>query len=355
MANTPRFCPKCGLPVEDGARFCQGCGEKLPALRAALMEPDTTPRKGKTDSKPFLIGCGVLAVIGIIFTICAATVFFYRFVTGGLPLRIIAPTPAPAVVEATLPVAVQDASPTAAPTSAPTSVPTTAPLPTLTPNVIYEGIRLSYDPAVASGSTAQTVPAVTASDQVAPWDVAPQHVEMVFSGYALRDTFHTPALYVYPVDEYARSSETAGQIIADLRKMLAEKPPAADHVPFLPIWNAGPIMHARLAYLDFKNGSGVRILTQYAQAIYPINNQSLFYTFQGLTDDGKYYVSFVLPISHPALPATGELSASEYSSLESSFQSYIQGVVQLLDSQPPQSFTPDVGKLDEMVQSLEVK
>lgn len=34
-----------------------------------------------------------------------------------------------------------------------------------------------------------------------------------------------------------------------------------------------------------------------------MNNQELFYTYQGLTDDGTYYVAVIFPVSHPDLPA----------------------------------------------------
>jgi hypothetical protein len=355
MANTPRFCPKCGLPVEEGARFCQGCGTLLPALRSAAQEPDTTPNKRKVDTKPFLVGCAVLMVIGVVFAVFAAGIFVYRYLySGSIPFLASVSTPVASLVAVTQqPVATLP--PTEQPAAPPTIQPPTPLPPVPTPNIVYEGIRLSYDPAVTDGYRAQSVPAVPPSDQVAPWDVAPQHVQIDFSGYSLKDTFHKPALYIYLVSEYEKTSETAAQIIADLRKMLAERPQQVDHVPFLPVWNAGPMIHARMSYLDFQNGSGARVLTQYGQAIYPINNQNLFYTFQGLTADGKYYVSFVLPIANPVLPATGELSAADYNDLEKNYQSYIQGVVDLLNNQPAESFTPDLGKLDRMVQSLEVK
>ena len=46
-------------------------------------------------------------------------------------------------------------------------------------------------------------------------------------------------------------------------------------------------MHSQVQYLDFKNGTGVRYLTQFDQGILPINNYELVYTYQGLTSDGK--------------------------------------------------------------------
>jgi hypothetical protein len=111
-----------------------------------------------------------------------------------------------------------------------------------------------------------------------------------------------------------------------------------------------------LKYLDFKNGQGVRFLTQFDQAYLPINNDELFYTYQGLTSDGKYYVAAVLPVNAADLPADGtvtdELKAGDFGA---NFMLYLEQVVKQLESQPATSFTPDLGKLDAMMASLEVK
>lgn len=45
------------------------------------------------------------------------------------------------------------------------------------------------------------------------------------------------------------------------------------------------------------DGGGIRYLTQFGQAAGLITNPELFYTFQGLTDDGAYYVAAVFPVA----------------------------------------------------------
>jgi hypothetical protein len=61
-------------------------------------------------------------------------------------------------------------------------------------------------------------------------------------------------------------------------------------------------LRARIAYMNFQNGTGVRFLTDFRGDASPITDGSVFYTFQGLTADGRYYVSVRLPVSHPSLP-----------------------------------------------------
>ena len=45
-------------------------------------------------------------------------------------------------------------------------------------------------------------------------------------------------------------------------------------------------------YLDFQDGSGIRYLMSYQQEGSENTSKELFYTYQGLTTDGTYYVSF---------------------------------------------------------------
>ena len=94
-------------------------------------------------------------------------------------------------------------------------------------------------------------------------------------------------------------------------------------MPLLPINNAGQVLHARVHYLDFDNGSGMGYLTQITMGPSRINNQELFYTFQGLTADRAYYVVAFFPVSLASLPATGQLSDDELASLMADYPAYL--------------------------------
>ena len=62
--------------------------------------------------------------------------------------------------------------------------------------------------------------------------------------------------------------------------------------------------------INFQSGRGIRYVTEYAQMTYPITNHEMFFSFQGLTTDGKYWVSIILPISHPSLLDNGDDTSS---------------------------------------------
>ena len=112
------------------------------------------------------------------------------------------------------------------------------------------------------------------------------------------------------------------------------------------------MFQSNIAYLDFQNGSGIRYLTQFGQAAYPINNYSLFYTFQGLTSDERFYIAAILPVSNPVLPdpETIEMDQAFYDA----FPEYINDIELLLNEQTPESFLPNLVALDQLIQSLRI-
>ena len=85
------------------------------------------------------------------------------------------------------------------------------------------------------------------------------------------------------------------QEILTLKTMLSTKPATLDQaVPVFPPYNAEQVLQPQIKYLKFKDGEGVRFVTFYAQNIAPVTNDGLFYTFQGLSTDGKKYVTAFL-------------------------------------------------------------
>jgi putative hemolysin len=226
-----------------------------------------------------------------------------------------------------------------------------------TPDVVFEGISFSYDNSLASAWTAEIVPATT---DMPDWGTSPEHIEFLFEGYVLPNTFHEPRIYIYPIADYIAVNPGIESRITEMQQLLAARPDmlpeagfSSPGVPFLPLFNAGQMVRANGAYLDFQNGTGVRFLTQYGQAFYPINNYDMFYTFQGITSDGAYYVAVIMPASNPILPADGmEIPGDDPVAFGEDFDAYASDIAQQLEAQSDDSFTPNLALLDAMVQSL---
>ena len=215
------------------------------------------------------------------------------------------------------------------------------------------GVHFWLNPAIAAGATCETIPAVSESDMVGPWEVGPEHVRLTLEGYVLPSTFHAPQIFVYPTADFASMNENAGAVIDRLQSFLAAPPATYEEgIPFLPPFNAAQMLRAQVSFLDFQNGTGVRFLSLYGQAYRIVNSHELFYTFQGLTDDGTHYVAMVLPVSHPSLPATGDIPPDDLEAFDANFPVYVAETEAALNAQPNGSFSPDLGLLDTLVQGF---
>jgi hypothetical protein len=245
-------------------------------------------------------------------------------------------------------------SPPPAASDTPLPEPTIAP--TQPSDVAYAGISFSYEDSIARHVNLETMPALN-EGETAAWGMVPEHFQFSFVDYVLADTFHQARILVYPVAEFEAINPLVVNDIAALAALLQTKPISpVESLPFLPMWNAGALIQTQIEYLDFENGSGVRYLTQHGQAYWPVNNHDLFYTFQGLTSDGNYYVAAVMPVSNPVLQATGDdIPGGDYQAFGDTFLEYIDEIKTLLMGQPNSSFVPDLSILDALFQSLRIE
>lgn len=216
----------------------------------------------------------------------------------------------------------------------------------------YESISFTLSPDVAMGASGQIVPENPGTSDGPYWEIHPRYTSISLDGYAVQQAAFQPVIAVYPVEDYRRISPQAQKILAELEDFLDEKPTSVDKIPFLPVINSGQVFHSNVEYLDFQSGSGVRFLTQYAQYPAPVNNQDLFYTFQGLTSDGRYAVSVTLPVNHPALPVSPNAFSQREMEAIAKDAEYYPAQAAALAAQPDSSFTPDLAKLDALIASL---
>jgi hypothetical protein len=227
--------------------------------------------------------------------------------------------------------------------------------PSITPNVNYEGISFYRDPALAGSVDMLTILEEKGTADAPLWTANPTYYNFVFGSYQPQGTFHQPELYVYPLADYIALAPEVAAIAYDLQQMLASQTTEPGEIPFLPFFNAAQFFQAQVAYLDFQSGSGVRFLTMYGQAAWPVDNYSLFYTFQGLTSDQKYYVSAIFPVNHPDLPDDGnEIVGEDWLGFDEDFPDYLEDTVAQLDSYTAGSFTPDLTQLDALIQSIQI-
>ena len=181
------------------------------------------------------------------------------------------------------------------------------------------------------------------------WGAAPEHRLITLYGYPVYNNPALPQIFIYPTADMA-DYEAIAQQAASLKALLETRQPE-EKLPFLPLTNGAQAMRVKVDYLEFKNGTGVRYLTQFNQGISPINNAQMLYTFQGLTSDGQYYVAAVLPVTHAELPSDWLVQSPQLSD----YTAYMEKITAWLEEQPGDSLTPSLDALDAAIQSLEVK
>jgi hypothetical protein len=250
-----------------------------------------------------------------------------------------------------------------------TTVPTGTPEPSPTAS-IFNGTEVSFDrlslvvPAGLATGGSGTLVAETRVDEVAPWDVAPEHIQLTLDGYALQGKFFQPQLYVYPAQAYAQQQErgTAAQSLAQLRAVLAQDSMVnLKELPSIPFFNVSAALDAQVRVIPFQNGRGVRMVTQYAMGRGIINNNELFYHFEGLTSDEQYYVIAILPVTAPGLPEDGQPGSAvppdgvpvpDFNDMNANWMGYYGDARQMLQDLEPGAYNPIFEQLDELIASL---
>jgi hypothetical protein len=237
-------------------------------------------------------------------------------------------------------------------TPAPTTESPVVTEPPVMTNVTCNELSLYLDPALASGYDCQTVP-----ESSMEFDLYPQHTELTLQGYPLAGKFFEPHLSIYPVAQYTAllPDHIPGWVTA-LQTLIAGGAAGETSLPFLPVFNAAQVFHAQYLVVPFVSGGGIRFLAEYAQYAAPVNNTDLFYTYQGLTADGQYWISAILPVNLPGLPADatnlpGGVTPEEFST---NFTTYITDMIAQLNAQPAGAYAPSLAALDALVASITI-
>ena len=267
------------------------------------------------------------------------------------------------------------AAPTAVPSTA-TPIPPTASLPTVAPTLppvpptaIPTGLPTSTkEPALAFGRVSLVLPAGLASGisgaqverndspDLAAWARTPGHTLVKLEGYALQGTARQPQIYVFPAMDYVNLRTSAFESIHRLDNIFASPGASvtSDQLPAVPFLNELPIFGTHIQVKPFRNGQGVRFLTQYAQGLVPINNHELIYVYQGLSSDGEYYVIAILPVNLAGLPADSNWNGQQPAPGDA-YKKYVNDVVGQLNLQAASAFTPDLNSLDALMQSIQIQ
>jgi hypothetical protein len=245
-----------------------------------------------------------------------------------------------------------------------TTVPASPVPPSDNQPVFYRPVSLVLPAGLASGISGADFPRVDGKDHPA-WELTPGHTVVELEEYSLQGKFHQPQVYVYPAMPYVELFPGAFESMHRLRNVMNPTAPITpDQLPAVPFFNAAQLFASNVQAIPFQNGSGVRFLTEYGQYPAPANNHELFYHFQGFTNDGEYYIVAILPITAPVLAETADAGATlpaggiQYPFFADpnaeTLQKYYEDVANLLSATPNEAFTPTIGQLDALIQSMQI-
>jgi hypothetical protein len=160
------------------------------------------------------------------------------------------------------------------------------------------------------------------------------------------------------VKDFGKAYPNLESAAADLQKVLRERPSDLKHwedIPDFPYRDASPIIISKFQYLNFRSGSGMLFLTQYSNEMQPnpINNEELTLVFQGITDDGGYYLAARVAITHPSLPRGIDFTNDIVRDLPS--YNYLTKEEKELDGFSEESFRPSLKSLKDLLSSIYIE
>jgi len=222
--------------------------------------------------------------------------------------------------------------------------------PTPAPNVSCNELSFYLDPDLASGNQCETVP-----QAISPtgFGTNPQYTKVSLVGYVLADRLMKPVISVFPIEQFSQllPDPVNGDVKA-MQNLIAGAVPSSGELPLLPPQYANQLFFAQYIVVPFHNGKGYYCVTMFAQADYPANNHDIFFSYQGMTMDGKYWISIILPISHPNLPQNGDNPPQLFYSNK---HDYYSQITSQLNDEETKSFVPSILKLNTLIKSIMIQ
>lgn len=236
--------------------------------------------------------------------------------------------------------------------------------------VDFQNVHFDYDSSVLGSATPREVPEERPENAPA-FAMTPKHIEVGFPDFPVTENTFGPAVRVYRMSDYqALAPELVDREVKYLKILLESRPDLSivfplsgvlqggepdqgygPNPPFLPLVNAASDMRVKMEYIDFQNGNGIRYVTHFGQGPSPIEKEGVFYTYQGLTNDGQYWVSATFPVgssaAYPVPPTGGENNLDQ-------IQSFNRDVAAMFDQLDPQSYIPSLVDLDNLIRSIRV-
>ncbi len=346
-------CSNCQTPLMEEDQFCPVCGQPVTKSVPPSAVQAATPAERKGMPRWLLVVIILVALVLCCAVVVAGGYFLYVDQVGAVPL----PVENQALTELQATVSAQETQvagqladqqqPVEQPTAWPTQQSEAAA--SDAPNVVEGSVRIWFDESLMQGVRAVMVDPEPPGGYV-PWDYHPMHLSLEIDN-------PKGVVHFVPVDAYIPMGEFASDTMQELQFTLDNRPGVAAW-GCIPTWDfpcPHQEMNINVTYFDFQNGSGLRSVTVYAvQNTSAINNKAIDYYYNGLTDDGHFYVYAHFDLRHPALSEDNwELPLDVMTEAEA-LKEYVITNGEMLESSADE-YQPKLEVLDAVVQSLRVE
>lgn len=233
--------------------------------------------------------------------------------------------------------------------------------------VSFEGVGFTFDQALGTSVNITQVPAEPPTPE-GPSAPSPRH--LAFTLYGPRpEVARVPRPIDAPgVVRFYRTADLAGyewasRQLEDLTSLLGARPDLASHMavgddgsteplPFVLDYSAAQAIDARAHYVDTPQLAGIAYLTVFRQDVYPFAASDFWYTFQGLSADGAWYVAVDFVIDASMFPAKVTAKDANRIGTGKRWTKYLNESIQTLNGAAPDVFTPPLTSVDALVQSI---
>jgi len=170
------------------------------------------------------------------------------------------------------------------------------------------------------------------------------------------------AVRFYRTADFAGYDQASRELEA-LSRLLGERPELVGSVeftaggtggtlPYLPVMPAAQVIRAKAHYIDTAELAGVAYITAFRQDVEPFAADDFWYTFQGLSADGAWYVAADFVVDASLFPEKVRAKDAERISDPESYASYLSQGVASLEEATPDAFTPPLASIDALVESI---
>lgn len=186
---------------------------------------------------------------------------------------------------------------------------------------------------------------IPVSETASPEEIANAQVAntaIYFSNYESLQSSIPPQVTFYLIDDLGKTSFDLLDIgfalsdtISNIDPEYATVEEVYQQVPFLPYQILERTANGLPLQLNFATGSGIRTVVSFAEYISAISgNSNLYYSYQGVSSDGRYYISAVFPLRSAVLngqPAAeinwNSLSSGDFQPSLDELDYYVRSIV----------------------------